>query len=328
MYQNMVEVSHVVETEMVPKTFDAVVVCGMGPLALRETRPETAGKNLVARNLYNFLNAIAGKLLVAHGVTDEVIVSGFKSQKQPGDSVLREIERNTTEAQLLKHTFERAHPKGVSPEDRMRADKAVTEEPLATTTFGNFIQALNQLDAKAAGGHWDGSLGVVSSEFHGPRISEMLKMFGVNGRFISAERVMHRFGYKNVYPRESSSWKELEQATYNGQPQNYENLRQNPAYVTKYLAEIASPRRIQEMASALRRYIIEHDPNNLPDAFQDLPDAYDPLYDYEGLKVKFAAVPADKKTFLEAPSVEAYRKLAYMIGNETTNILKGSVVSV
>lgn len=310
----------VIETEMLPKAFDAVVVCGMGPLELRQTRPETMGKNLVAKNLYNFLNAIAGKLLVAHGVSDEVIVSGFKSQKQPGESRLREIERNTSEAQLLKHTFERAHPKGVAPADLNRSDASVTEESLATTTFGNFIQALNRLDAKS-GGHWNGTLGVVSSEFHGPRIKEMLTMFGVKGEFISAERVMHRFGYKSVYPHDSKAWQDHEQATYNGQPNNYENLRRNPSYVTQYLGEIASPRRLQEMAGALRSYILKHDPEHLPDVFRELPRSYTPAFDYETIRKKFADVSVGKQQFPEAPTVAAYRNLAHMVGHETDSIL-------
>ena len=315
-------ISHqVIETEMLPKAFDAVVVCGMGPVALKETRPETMGKNLVARNLYNFLNAIAGKLLVAHGVTDKVIVSGFKSQKEPGDSTIRDIERTTSEAQLLKQTFLRAHPKGLLPIDHAYADRAVRSEPYARTTFGNFIRALNKLDAKAEGKYWGGSLGVVSSEFHGPRIQEMLTMFGIKGQFMSAERVMQRFGYKHVYPRDSSAWRSLEQATYEGQPQNYENLRLNPGYVTKYLAEVKSPRRLQEMGNALRRYIRKHDPSHIPDALLRLPESFDPTFDYEGFKKACAAVSGNKKVFQEAPTVEMYRSMAHMVGNETDSLL-------
>jgi hypothetical protein len=347
MHQNMNEVPQIIETEMLPKAFDAVVACGMGPLELRPTRPETHGANLVARNYFNILNGISAKLLAAHGLTDTVILSGYASQTAEvpatasvAEKALRHLERSTSEAQLLEQTYHRAHPKNVTPADRQRADRE-TRLDYPTTTFGNIIGAVNDQDRVSlmkTGHIWDGSLGVISSEFHGPRINEMMHMFGVKGQYVSAERVMKRFGYGNgprgLYPENSGytlptgerkPWQQFETETYNGQPQNFENLKQNPRYVTKYLAEAEFPERFQQMAQSLKQYIEKNGTTGMPDVFHDLPDQFDPSFDYEGLKRRFAEVPSKKETYVEAMTTEAYRAHAHMIANETTNILRGQL---
>lgn len=295
------------EIQPVPKLFDAIVACGMGPLELRPTRVES---NFVAKNVYNFLNAISAKLLVAHGGAEEAIVSGYASGR---------VTPNLSEAALLQHTFARAKPKWLSKRAAQRAEKPTILEPNATTTFGNIIQAINLLD-KRSGGYWEGTLGVISSEFHGPRVDQMLKMFGVRGQFLSAERIFKRFGYTGrLHPL--TGWQEHEEATYRGQPDNYKNLLHNPQYVTKYLGEIKSPRRLHEMASSLKEYILVHDPNNLPDVFRNLPDRYDETFDYVSLRKEFEQVPSIKKKFVDIPNIQAYRKLASRIADETTKVL-------
>lgn len=314
------------EKQPVPKHFDAVVVCGMGPLELKKTK---VGDNLVAKNIYNFLNGISAKILVSHDLADMAIVSGFRSQKGPqsGEPTdLQKLEMRTSEAEMLAKTYKRATPKGVSKEGLEKANKLVELDEKANTTFGNIIESVNLLDKKA-GGLWKGDLAVISSEFHGPRIVEMLKMFGLPPNFLSAERIFRHFGYKGrLHPQEG--WEVHEGATYAGQPENYMNLLTNPSYVTSQLALIESPQRLSEMANGFKNYTLEHNAP-LPDVFKSLPKEYDPDFDYNNLKEEFKKISNRKYPFppgLEDIKTEGvgYRELVNYVADFTDAFLEGA----
>lgn len=327
------EISTRPEREKTPR-FDAVVVCGMGPVALKETRIPT---NLVARNYMNFLNAVSAKLLGSHGVAERVVLSGRASQEYAGVtnlSELQKMEKQTSEAELLAYTYTRATPKNVTSAERTSADAKVTLEPEAKTTFGNIIQTLNMLD-KEADGYWEGSLGIISSEFHGPRIAEMVDAFGLsNAHFLSAERIFKHFGYKGrLYPREKSGYTEtdggsklrtqFEEDVYKGQPAGLENLKTNPSYVTFELAALTSDKRLQEMAHALKEYY-QRNHIDLPDAYTLIPETYDPAYDYGKLRDGLKAVPFSKNPYSgEKDETVGYRELAAIVADKTDELLQG-----
>ncbi len=328
----MGEASEQIEN-LTTKPLDAVVVCGMGPVALRETR--TLGSddvNLVAANFMNFLNGVSANLIMSHGAAETVILSGYKSQNANIDnpSPLQILEKTTSEADLLDNTLMRARPKGLTDDEKQRisdGDRVILEQD-ARTTFGNIIQALNLLDKKT-GGHWEGSFAVLSSEFHGPRIREMLDAFGLkDSKILSAERILKRFGYTGrLHPitdkLTGKPWEEFEEIVYKGQPAGLQNLQDNPSYVTFELANITSDKRLQEMAQNLKQYYADRNVG-LPEVYGTIPKEYDPTFDYNGLRERFRSVVFSKHPYtgvVEKEESVPYRQLAAIVGEETEKYL-------
>ncbi|OIO13860.1 hypothetical protein COV53_00045 [Candidatus Gottesmanbacteria bacterium CG11_big_fil_rev_8_21_14_0_20_37_11] len=92
-----------IEPEILRKApLDAVIVCGMGPVALRKNQYTTQTENPVADNPFNFLNALAAKLLVGKDLAGKVILSGFTSAQERTDR--NPIEQGMSEAELLEKT--------------------------------------------------------------------------------------------------------------------------------------------------------------------------------------------------------------------------------
>ncbi len=302
--------------EMIQPHFDAVIACGMGPMELKPSRDPK--RNPVPTNVFNFFNAVATKILVSKGWAGEGILSGY-----PSSQALKDLEQS--EGSVLAHIFDQTRPKNTMFEAVDQAVKLKTIEDKARTTFGNILEGLNLLDTKDSTRHFDGSFGVVSSEFHGPRIAEMFKAFRLtNGRFISAEGVLGAAGYTGGVRGFGPTYDMYNNGAYPGQPAGLQNLVDNPSYVTRDLAVITSPRRFHEVANALRDYYTNRpDPVALPECFGELPGAFDPGFDYKGLKQKFAAIPFAKHGYAgdSTVSVESYKANARLLTGEIQQLL-------
>lgn len=323
---------------------DAVVVCGMGPLSLDENlRMQLQGRTdrLFPNQPYMRINANAAKLLAAHGIIDTVIMSGRKTAKPPPEEVpvrkrektleqkkvrLQKKATGITEAELLADTFDRMRGKNISQEGRERAAKILEIDPNAATTFDNIIQALNMMDKKN-NGYWEGKLGVLSAEFHSPRLKEMIDAFGINAIVLAAEQVHRQYGYNGrLYPSGDFgfgvSYEDFEEGVYKSQPAGLQNLQDNPAYVTFELAKVESDQRLQQMATNLRNYYTEKGVT-LPDVYSRIPDAYNPAFDYKALRAGFSAIPFSKHGYQgELSSTQPYRQLAHKIAEQTTTFLQ------
>lgn len=115
--------------------------------------------------------------------------------------------KGVSEADVLQDTLNRARGKGVGETGNREAAKITKRDTLARTTFDNMIQAINKLD-RDHGGYWNGDwskFAVLSAKFHGPRIAEMFKAFGLSGaRVLSAEDILTHYGYSGpdsrLYP--------------------------------------------------------------------------------------------------------------------------------
>lgn len=183
--------------------FDAVVVCGMGPLRLQHLK---GSARLFPANPYNCHHALAAKLLAANGVAGHVILSGWDSNRGPAGRLataeeLREM--RTTEGDLLVDLYRRARGIGITHEGQARAETIVDVDRQARTTGGNIIAGFNILDAVRAG-YWHGSLGILSSEHHLPRIAELIRAFGIqHAKPLSAQAIISHYGYREdrLYPR-------------------------------------------------------------------------------------------------------------------------------
>ncbi len=301
--------------------FDAVIACGMGPMELKASR--VPSRNPVPANVFNFFNAVATKILVSRGWAKEGILSGMYSRKivregiRP-DVALEELARS--EGSVLAHIYDQTRPKNTGKEAVDMAVPLKIIEDKARTTFGNIFEGLNLLDAKDPQGHFEGNFGVVSPEFHGPRIEEMLKSFGLtNGRFVAAEGVLSAAGYTGGVRGFGPTYDAYNNGAYPGQPAGLQNLEDNPSYVTRDLAVISSPRRFHEVANALRAYYTNRpEPVPLPECFHKLPQVYDLGFDYAGLKTDFAAIPFTKHGVMgdSAAAVETYKKRARGLTNQ------------
>ena len=118
--------------QVTPKPFDAIVVCGMGPVPLSPDIPETK----VTTNVMNFFNAISAKLLVTHGMTDEAILSGYKSEKGPQPEPVQQMEKVTSEADILKsyptlHAEDLVHAWAYEQSHRDEIDREIAENEKA-----------------------------------------------------------------------------------------------------------------------------------------------------------------------------------------------------
>lgn len=305
-----------VTKEILQPRFDAVIACGMGPMELK--RSHDPNRNPVPTNVFNFFNAVATKILVSRGWAKEGILSGY-----PSSQALRDLAQS--EGGVLAHIYDRTRPKRTLKEAVDMAVPLKTIEDKAKTTFGNILEGVNLLDAKNARGYFDGTLGVVSCEFHGPRIAEMLKAFGLRGgRFISAEGTLRAAGYTGGVCGFGSTYETYNTGAYPGQPAGLQNLKDNPPYVTRDLAVIVSPRRFHEVATALKSYYADRpQPVALPEYFRQLPPTFDPMFDYEGLKQEFAAVPFTKHPFQgdNTAAGETYKAHARDLTSQTTDVL-------
>lgn len=306
--------------------FDAVIACGMGPVELKASRDPK--RNPVPTNVFNFFNAVATKILVSKGWAAEGIVSGTKSRGAAREGVRPDValeELARSEGSILEHIYRGTRPKQTMKDAVDAAVKLVTIEDQATTTFGNILEGLNLLDEKAPNGHFDGSFGVVSSEFHGPRIAEMLNAFGLsNGRFVSAEGVLAAAGYSGGTRGFGPAYDNFNKGAYPGQPAGIQNLQDNPSYVTRDLGVIRSARRFHTLANALRDYYANRSmPVALPECFTKLPKEYDPGFDYAALKKEFAAISFTKHGFVgeSRAAVDTYTHHARALTEETTHIL-------
>lgn len=307
---------------------DSVVVCGMGPVKLKDLK---GSERLFPLHPYNRLNAIAAKLLASNGIVDTVITSGSRSGtsgKQDLEGV-EALEQETSEGELLADTYDRARGKGVDDAGRIRAEKIIEIDSAAKTTFDNVIQALNALDAKN-GGYWEGSIAILSSEFHVPRIREILSAFGIsNARVLSAERILRHFGYAGrLYPTGDfgygQSYEEFEESVYQGQPAGLENLQDNPSYVTFELAKIQSNRRFQEIVSSVKAYYVKRG-ISLPEVYNDIPIQYDVQFDYSALRTGLSQIPFSKHEYRGEEyreNTDRYRNLAATVGQETEDFLQ------
>lgn len=311
-------------------TIDAVVVCGMGPLKLANI---TGSDRLFPVHPLNRVNAIAAKELAIKGIVDTVITSGTTTGKsdKPDLSRIESLEQLASEGELLADTYDRAsRGKSQNPEGYEHAEKNIRIDSAAKTTFDNVIQALNALDAKN-GGYWQGSIAVLSSEFHGPRIQEILTAFGINdARVLSAERVLQHFGYRadRLYPKGDfgygKTFEEFEEAIYQGQPAGLENLQDNPSYVTFELAKVTSNRRLQEIGSHLKLYYADRGVP-LPEVYNQIPAEYDENFDYDALRAGFSEVPFTKHEYKGEEyrgDTARYRDLATTVGEGTEAFLQ------
>ncbi len=326
------EAAQIVEpVESVSKApIDAVVVCGMGPLKLKDLQ---GSDRLFPLHPLNRVNAIAAKELAVKGVVDTVITSGTttgKSEKQDL-SRIESLEQLASEGELLADTYDRASiGKGQNPQGYEHAEKNIRIDSVAKTTFDNVIQALNALDAKN-GGYWQGSIAVLSSEFHGPRIQEILTAFGIpDASVLSAERVLQHFGYRadRFYPKGDfgygKTYEEFEEAIYQGQPAGLENLRDNPSYVTFELAKIASNRRLQEVGGSVKNYYAKRG-IPLPEVYGQIPAEYDEQFDYDLLRSGFSQIPFSKHEYRGEEykgDTAKYRDLAATVGQCTEDFLQ------
>ena len=301
---------------MIQPQFEAVIACGMGPMELKASSDRQ--KNPVPSNVFNFFNAVATKILVSKGWAKEGILSGY-----PSSQALKDLERS--EGSVLAHIFDQTRPKNTL---KAAVDQAVilkTIEEKAKTTFGNIFEGLNLLDAEDPKGHFDGNFGVVSCEFHGPRIAEMLKAFGLtNGRFIAAEGVLRAAGYTGGKKGWGGTYDTYNRGAYPGQPAGLQNLVDNPSYVTRDLAVIKSSRRFHEVAHALRDYYTNRsEPVELPECYQELPNDYNAAFNYQALKQKFAAMPFTKHAYVgdAAEDGEMYKANAQRLTAEIQQFL-------
>ncbi len=309
---------------------DAVVVCGMGPLKLQDLK---GSDRLFPAHPLNRVSAIAAKELAVKGVVDTVITSGTttgKSEKQ-GLSRIESLEQLASEGELLADTYDRASiGKGQNSQGYEHAEKNIRVDSAAKTTFDNVIQALNVLDAKN-GGYWQGSIAVLSSEFHGPRIQEILTAFGLaDARVLSAERVLQHFGYRadRFYPKGDfgygKTFEEFEEAIYRGQPGSLENLQDNPSYVTFELAKITSNRRLQEVGSSVKNYYAKRG-IPLPEVYGQIPAEYDENFDYDALRTGLSEIPFTKHEYRGEEykgDTAKYRDLAVTVGQRTEDFLQ------
>lgn len=312
--------------EVAHRHFDAVIACGMGPVELKTSRDPN--RNPVPANVFNFFNAVATKILVSKGWAGEGILSGTQSRKTAREGVRPDIaleELARSEGSILEHIFRQTRPKNTLKDAVGAAVKLATIEDRAKTTFGNILEGLNLLDAKDSKGHFDGSFGVVSSEFHGPRIAEMCKAFGLgNGRFISAEGVLGAAGYTGGARGFGPTYDSFNKGAYPSQPAGIQNLQDNPAYVTRDVAVITSSRRFHEVASALRDYYTNRpEPVAIPECFAQLPQSFDPAFDYETLKQEFATIPFTKHGVVgdAVQAVETYKANAQRFTKEVQQLL-------
>lgn len=310
---------------------DVVVVCGMGPVKLQDVK---GSERLYPLQPYNRPNSIAAKLLASNGITYLVVTSGTKTAIHDKENLtdIEQRELATSEGALLADTYDRARGKGVTPEGRERADQIIEIDSAAKTTFDNVIQALNLLDQRS-GGYWSGNLAVLSAEFHGPRIKEILTAFGIkNSRVLSAERVLAHFGYRTdrLYPSQDfgygKPYQEFEEDVYRGQPAGLENLQNNPPYVTSELAKIKSNRRLWEVATHLKTYYTEKN-IPLPQAYNEIPLEYSDQFDYESLRSHLSQIPFSKhgytgEEYKGESGINRYRELAARVGKETEDFLK------
>ncbi|MBI2616635.1 hypothetical protein HYW55_00700 [Candidatus Gottesmanbacteria bacterium] len=344
---------------------DGVIVCGMGPLALRRhLEPAKSNNQLVqgvgrglvmeednpvAKNIYTTLNAVAAKLLVVGGMTERVILSGYDSAKNNPHS--HPIEQALTEASLLAATYDRTQPQHIRPEQRQIADQKtrILDTKASSTTF-NILEGINFLD-KEAGGYWEGNLAIMSSEWHIPRLWETIKAFGLDKRgvtVLSTERVLRHYGYNPDYqkiyanldktqPEIGRIYEDLipfaphEEITYKGQSIQMENLRNNPYYVSARLASIVSPRRFWEIATSFKRYYQERD-IAVPDIYNKLPDSFDEHFDFSTFKKAFQAseMRPVTKEYSAPETTQSYRILAKTVGEVTDSFFathnpKGSI---
>ena len=319
----------------------AVIVCGMGPVELLPSR--TPDVHPVPANVFNVFNAAAAKIMVAKGWANEAILSGFHSRKEVRadiPSALAQIERATSEAAILESVYRASHPsRGIHEvrgdslhearktlqESIRRADEHGTQEPEAPTTFRNIIEGLNMMGKRNKDGYFSGKFGVISPRFHGPRIQEMLKCFGLkNGRFLAAEDVLGAVGYHGGRKGFGSKYDHLNHAAYPSQPAGLQNLYDNPSYVTRELASIQSPQQFHEVAVAVRRYYQHRrQPISVPECFTRLPDKYDQAFDYEAIKPLFAAVPFTKHPYVGdgGRADVTYRKRAQRLSAQTQKYL-------
>ncbi|OIO13859.1 hypothetical protein COY59_05480 [Candidatus Gottesmanbacteria bacterium CG_4_10_14_0_8_um_filter_37_24] len=166
----------------------------------------------------------------------------------------------------------RANQSKLTADENSTAEACTVRDVEARTTFANIINGLNRFDDEY-GGYFKGNLAILSSEWHIPRIAEMIRAFGLDTtQPLAAERVLKHFGYelKNIYKR--NSWFERTEATtYNGQFSGLQNLQDNPAYVTFELCEVRSDRRLKEMAMSLKKYYRE--------GKIEIPSEYQEIYD-------------------------------------------------
>lgn len=292
---------------------DAVVVCGMGPVKLANIK---GSERLFPAQPYMRVNANAGKLIASNRLAETVIVSGTRTAEEVAFS----------EADVLADTYDRMRGKGISLEGRERASQILKLDLEAKTTFDNIIQALNMLDGQH-GGYFEGSFAVLSAQFHMPRIEEMLKAFGLqDARALAAEPILRHFGYKGrLYPTGDfgygTSYEDFEEGVYQSQPAGLQNLQDNPAYVTFELAKISSDRRFQQVARDLSDYYHSHGVE-VPDFYAELPTLYDPNFDYQSLRAKYASIPFSKHAYTGSMSADDYRKLAATAAERTSTFLK------
>lgn len=263
-----------------------------------------------------------------------IVTSGTRSAKYDKKD-LADIEQRelvTSEGQLLADTYGRARGKGVTSEGRLRADQILEVDSAAKTTFDNIIQALNLLDQRS-GGYWTGNFAVLSAEFHGPRIKEMLTAFGIkNSRVLSSERVLLHYGYRGdrFYPTGDfgygKSYPEFEEDVYRSQPAGPQNLQDNPSYVTFELAKIKSNKRLQEVATHLKSYYANRG-IPLPEAYREIPPEYNEQFDYNSLRAHLSQIQFTKhgytgEEYQGEAGVKRYRELAIAVGKETEEFLQ------
>ncbi len=294
-----------------------VIVAGMGPVDLAEIR---SSDRLFPNSPYARRNAQAAKILASRGLSDTVIMSGFQSNP----------ETSVTEAALQKDTYDRMQatflPKELRQEASEKAQNAIVEEAQAETTFANITRSLNLLD-KNNNGLYENPFSVLSSRFHTPRIAEMVKAFGLNAKVLSAEEIMEHYGYRNIDPEQIADssgnkvpFQEKLDETYANQPGGLQNLQDNPSYVTFELGKIESDVRLQQMATALKRYY-EEKGVKLPDCYEKIPQNFDTNFNYDELRASFREIQFSKHPYTGSMTGDEYKELARVHASETTMML-------
>jgi len=283
----------------------------MGPVDLQDIK---ASDRLFPNSAYARRNAQAAKILGARELSPQIIMSGYESNS--------EVHPGVSEARLQADTYARMQatflPAELRPEAQNAAERSLVLEPEAETTFANIIRSINLLD-KEHRKLFDGSIAILSSRFHTPRIAEMIKAFGLSEQasVLSSEEIMDHYGYKNINP---VGFEERENKTYKNQPGGLQNLQDNPSYVLAELAKVDSNERFFQMASSIKRYYTENDVP-LPECFDTLPDQYDDSFDSNILKLTLRKIPFSKHPYTGTMTGTEYKELAHLNATHTTELL-------
>jgi hypothetical protein len=270
-----------------PGKIDALVLLGMGPV-----KPELRGPEGDRHPVVDFERmraiTIAGKELVAHGLVSEggAVIPTGRTTADPGvvDKALADsqqgvdtetldrmnlIERQRTvgkpqtpeEAEKIKKTSEAelmsdllkktvAKPGEI---DRKDVPVDILPEDQAKNTIENVINTINLMDMRK-GGKWEGSVGILTSNFgHIPRIKELFNAFGIGDKSLiplSAEAVLEHYGYDKSYLARYNEVN-VNEPTIRNQEKFLQGVRKLPEYLLPEAALFSDDGRLKSVVGSL-----------------------------------------------------------------------------